>query len=84
MDGTIGKIKDFFVFRSQYVQKTGATPINTHNLAFCKDAIALVVRRLPQPLPGTGAIAEYAELGNFGMRVTMSYQPNTSFTTVHC
>ena len=39
--------------------------------------IGLVVRRLPQPLPGTGAIAEYAELGNFGMRVVMSYQPNT-------
>jgi hypothetical protein len=28
-------------------------------------------------LPGTGAIAEYVELGNFGMRVVMSYQPNT-------
>jgi hypothetical protein len=77
VDGTIGKVKDFFVFRSQYVPKTGSAPINTHNLAFCKDAIGLVVRRLPQPLPGTGAIAEYAELGNFGMRVTMSYQPNT-------
>jgi len=77
VDGTIGKIKDFFVFRSQYVPKTGSAPINTHNLAFSKDAIGLVVRRLPQPLPGTGAIAEYAELGNFGMRVTMSYQPNT-------
>jgi hypothetical protein len=77
VDGTIGKIKDFFVFRSQYVSKTGSAPVGTHNLAFCKDAIGLVVRRLPQPLPGTGAIAEYAELGNFGMRVTMSYQPNT-------
>jgi hypothetical protein len=77
VDGTIGKIKDFFVFRSQYVSKTGSSPVGTHNLAFCKDAIGLVVRRLPQPLPGTGAIAEYAELGNFGMRVTMSYQPNT-------
>jgi hypothetical protein len=77
VDGTIGKIKDFYVFRSQYVSKTGSSPVGTHNLAFCKDAIGLVVRRLPQPLPGTGAIAEYAELGNFGMRVTMSYQPNT-------
>jgi hypothetical protein len=76
VDGTIGKIKDFFVFRSQFVAKTGS-PITTHNLAFAKDAMGLVVRRLPQPLPGTGAIAEYAELGNFGMRVTMSYQPNT-------
>jgi hypothetical protein len=77
VDGTIGKIKDFFVFRSQYVPTTVGPPVNTHNLAFSRDAIGLVVRRLPQPLPGTGAIAEYAELGNFGMRVTMSYQPNT-------
>ncbi len=77
IDGTFGKIKDFFVFRSQYVGKTGSSPLTTHNLAFTKNALGLVVRRLPQPLPGTGAIAEYAELGNFGMRVTMSYQPNT-------
>ena len=77
VDGTIGKVKDFFVFRSQFVPKTGSGTITTHNLAFAKDAIGLVIRRLPQPLPGTGAIAEYAELGNFGMRVVMSYQPNT-------
>src|ERR1051325_6312294 len=77
IDGTIGKLKDFFVFRSQYVPKTGSSPLNTHNLAFVKDALGLVIRRLPQPLPGTGAIAEYADLGNFGMRVVMSYQPNT-------
>ena len=77
IDGTIGKYKDFYVFRSQFVPKTGSSPVNTHNLAFARDAIGLVVRRLPQPLPGTGAIAEYAELGNFGMRVVMSYQPNT-------
>jgi hypothetical protein len=50
--------------------------VTTHNLAFARDAIGLVIRRLPQPLPGTGAIAEYAELGNFGMRVVMSYQPD--------
>ncbi|CAB4130801.1 Major capsid protein Gp5 [uncultured Caudovirales phage] len=77
IDGEVGKLKDFFIFRSQYVSKTGSNPVATHNLAFAKDAIGLVIRRLPQPLPGTGAIAEYAELGNFGMRVTMSYQPNT-------
>jgi len=77
VDGAVGKMKDFYIFRSQFVTKTGASPVTTHNLAFARDAIGLVVRRLPQPLPGTGAIAEYAELGNFGMRVTMSYQPNT-------
>jgi hypothetical protein len=77
VDGAVGKMKDFYIFRSQFVPKTGSGPATTHNFAFAKDALGLVVRRLPQPLPGTGAIAEYAELGNFGMRVTMSYQPNT-------
>jgi hypothetical protein len=76
IDGTVGRIKDFFVFRSQFVAKTGAM-VTTHNLAFSKNAIGLVMRRLPQPLAGTGAVSHYAELGNFGMRVTMSYQPNT-------
>ncbi|HOK47375.1 MAG TPA: P22 phage major capsid protein family protein, partial [Bryobacteraceae bacterium] len=77
VDGTVGKIKDFYVFRSQFVAKTGSAPVTTHNLAFARSAIGLVIRRLPQPLPGTGAISEYAEVGNFGMRVTLSYQPNT-------
>jgi len=77
IDGSVGKLKDFYVFRSQFVQKTGSAPVTTHNVAFARSALGLVMRRLPQPLPGTGAIAEYAELGNFGMRVVMSYQPNT-------
>lgn len=77
IDGTVGKIKDLFVFRSQLVQKTGSGPATTHNLAFTKSAIGMAMRRLPQPLPGTGAIAEYGEMGNFGVRVLMSYAPNT-------
>ena len=77
VDGSVGKMKDFFIFRSQFVPKTGSGPVTTHNMAFTKDAMGLVIRRLPQPLPGTGAIAEYAEMGNFGLRVVMSYQPNT-------
>src|SRR6202171_465981 len=39
IDGTIGKVKDFFVFRSQFVPKTGSAPVTTHNLAFAKDAL---------------------------------------------
>lgn len=77
VDGSVGRMKDFFIFRSQFIAKTGTTTVTTNNLAFSTNAIGLVMRRLPQPLPGTGAIAEYAELGNFGMRVVMSYQPNT-------
>lgn len=71
-----GKIKDFTVFRSQFVAMNNASSTR-FNLAFARDGIGLVIRRLPKPLPGTGAIAEYAELGNFGVRVVMSYQPNT-------
>jgi P22 coat protein - gene protein 5 len=77
VEGNVGKMKDFFIFRSQYVPVTGAASPTIHNLAFSRNAIGLVVRRLPQPLPGTGAVAEYAELGNFGLRIVMSYQPNT-------
>jgi hypothetical protein len=77
VEGSIGKMKDFFIFRSQFVPTTSPANPNTHNLAFTKDAIGLVVRRLPQPLPGTGAVAEYAEMGNCGIRVVMSYPPNT-------
>jgi hypothetical protein len=77
VEGNVGKMKDFFIFRSQFVPVTGVAQPNTHNLAFTRDAMGLVVRRLPQPLPGTGAVAEYAEMGNFGLRVVMSYQPNT-------
>jgi P22 coat protein - gene protein 5 len=77
VEGNVGKMKDFFIFRSQFVPVTGSATLNTHNLAFTRDAIGLVVRRLPQPLPGTGAVAEYAEMGNLGIRVVMSYQPNT-------
>lgn len=74
--GADGKIKDFTVFRSQFVAYNSSTT-TAFNLAFARDGIGLVIRRLPMPIPGTGAIAEYAELGNFGVRIIMSYQPNT-------
>jgi hypothetical protein len=77
VEGNVGKMKDFFIFRSQFVPVTGSPAQTVHNLAFTRDALGLVVRRLPQPLPGTGAVAEYAEMGNFGIRIVMSYQPNT-------
>lgn len=71
--GTVGQLKGFNVYRSQYVFNSSGS----FNLAFAKDALAMVMRRLPAPLPGTGAVAEYAELGNFGMRIVLSYAPNT-------
>ena len=75
--GTVGKIKDFFVFRSQFVQKTGSGPATTHNLAFTKNAIGLVIRRHAAAAGRHGRGRAIRRLGNFGMRVVMSYQPNT-------
>lgn len=74
VNGQIGTIKNMKVFRSQLVYASGN---NTSNLAFAKNALGLVIRRLPQPMPGTGAIATYAEMGGFGLRIVMSYAPNT-------
>ena len=72
--GANGKIKDFLVFRSQNVVSVSGT---YQNVGFSRDALGLVVRRLPKPLAGTGAIAEYVDHANFGLRVVLSYQPNT-------
>lgn len=72
--GQLGRLKDCDVYRSQFVAKPSST---TYNLMFTRDAIGLAVRRLPLPLPGTGAVAQYTEMGNFGLRVVMSYQPGT-------
>jgi hypothetical protein len=72
--GNVGRLKNFYVCRSQYISKVSNT---TYNLAFARDAFALVMRMLPKPLPNTGAVAEYASMGNFGMRVVLSYAPNT-------
>jgi hypothetical protein len=82
INGKVGMVKDFFVFRSQYVQKTGVAPVTTHNLAFAKNAMALVTRRLPKADAGLGVIQEYVELGNFGMRVTMGYDKDSLGTTM--
>ena len=78
IDGRIGKLKDFFVFRSYEVAKTSATsPPTTNNLAFTKDAIGFAMRRLPPPPLGSQVIAEYAELGSFGMRVILHHNPES-------
>ena len=36
VDGTVGKMKDFYIFRSQFVAHTGSSPVTTHNLAFTR------------------------------------------------
>jgi len=73
------KYKDFYVFRSQFVPEDGEQPVsNTHNLCVLpKDAIAWWFAGCRNLFRERERFAEYAELGNFGVRVVMSYQPNT-------
>lgn len=72
--GALGSIKNFQVYRSQFVPYVSTT---SYNIAFHKNALGLVMRRLPNVIPGTGAVVEYAELGGYGFRVVMSYDSST-------
>ena len=68
VDGSVGRWRDMLCFRSANVKDA---------VVFNRRALCMATRRLPRPIPGTGAIDDYAEYGNFGMRVVMNYQPNT-------
>lgn len=72
----IGQLYNVYVLRSSYVP---APLVNgdTQTIAFGGRAITLHGRRLPLPLPGTGAYGEYAELCGLGLRVVLPFQPNT-------
>jgi hypothetical protein len=74
VSGEIGKLKSFFVLRSQLVTRISSV---SYHMAFSRDAIVLVSRRLPLPLPGMGVVAAYAEANGLGIRVLMSWNPNT-------
>lgn len=74
MEGTLPKLKGFSVARSQLAPYVSSV---YHGVAICRDTMAMAIRRLPAPLPGTGAIATYAEMGNFGMRLLLSYNAST-------
>jgi len=74
LTGRVEQLKDFFVLRSSFVTLSSSV---YYNLAFARDAFALAIRRLPIPEPGTGAIGEFVEMGNFGMRVLTSYNATT-------
>jgi hypothetical protein len=58
-----GKIKDLYVYRTNLMRA------DTSKLAIANDALVLVTRRLPAPIPDCGWESRYAETGNFGFRV---------------
>lgn len=72
-EATIGKKYGFVFVMDQQVITTGTSPVNTHNMAFVKDAFVLVTRPLPAPPAGAGAISAIVELDGIAVRVTKSY-----------
>ena len=67
--------------RSQLIKTTtaGSSPVVTtqHGIAFAKDAIALVSRKMENPMPGTGAISADIDVDGFGLRLTHSFNTQT-------
>jgi hypothetical protein len=57
-------------------------PAGSYNLAFHKNAIALVNRPLALPMTGTGARSGVANFNNMSMRVTFTYDGNMQGTLV--
>lgn len=71
-EATIGRKYGFTYIMDQQVATT-ATGKQRHNIAFHKDAFALVTRPLPAPPAGSGAISSTLEVDGISVRVTRSY-----------
>jgi hypothetical protein len=70
------------IVRAYNLAETGTVtvqrPVGTrHNLAFAREAIGLITRRLPQITGTNGSVSRYSESPSFGMRVVMGYNPKT-------
>ena len=59
-------------------------PYGTLNLAFHRDAIALVTRPLALPHPTAGVASAVQDFNGIGMRVLMQYDINAGGTIVNC
>ncbi len=51
-------------------------PNGDYNFAFHRNALALVVRPLAQPRPGTGALSAVVNYNDLSMRATITYDGN--------
>jgi hypothetical protein len=74
VEANLGRRYGFDLFECQGVEESGTSPVSTWNLAFNKNAFALVTRPLGLPGDGSGVRAYYANADSLGLRVMMSYQ----------
>ncbi len=75
-EASLGRIFGLDTFLDQNVITTGATPVSTHNLAFHKNAFALVTRPLAKPVEGTGANVSVVNYKGIGLRVAIAWDIN--------
>jgi len=59
-------------------------PAGSYNLAFHREALALVVRPLALPRAGTGSASGVAAYNNIAMRINMQYDQSVGGTRVNC
>lgn len=71
-EATLGKKYGFTFIMDQQVATT-AEGKQRHNIAFNKDAFALVTRPLPAPPAGSGALSSTLAVDGISVRVTRSY-----------
>lgn len=85
-EGSLGRLKGFDIYRSSNILgvNTGS-PLVRHNLAFHKDAIALVTRVLSTAsgrTPGAEQMVATDPDAGLSLRVTISYQHNIFATMI--
>jgi hypothetical protein len=59
-------------------------PQGNYNLAFHREALALITRPLALPRAGTGVVAGVASYNGISMRITMQYNQSAGGTQVNC
>jgi hypothetical protein len=64
--------------------KVNIAPAGNYNLAFHRNAIALVTRPLAAPRPGTGALSAVVEYNGLAIRATITYQGREQGHLVTC
>lgn len=72
--GNIPSLYGLEILRSQLIPTTVATPTQTHNVAFHRDALALVTRPLPAPLAGGANVVVVTDTETqLTFRMTLDY-----------
>ena len=80
--GLVGQVLSYQVLESSQIIEEISPGGITHRLAFARNAISLVTRRLPDPPAGSGAKGQTVTADGVGMRAIMGY--NMDYLGMQC